>query len=153
MVDESAKYRRKLRADSPRQIIGILVCVIFANVAKDAGWLPCIPAFVLAMTVEYIVDYWIPPRPPSGFIAWAAKVVVLMAYLLAGFWLLPIVLSKFIWRPLAFGVPVFLFCVSTQWIRPLYPVQRDRTWRATLVFSAVLALVLALVGTFVSSGW
>src|SRR5215468_9271543 len=107
MSDASAQYERKLRPDSPRQIVGIIVCVLFANIAKDAGWLPYIPAFLLAMTVEFLVDYWIPPRPPLGFAVWTAKVVILTTYGLVGFWLLPHILSKFIWRPVAYGVPVF----------------------------------------------
>ena len=64
MTEDSEKYRHKLRADSPRQIVGIIFCVLFANIAKDAGWLPYIPGFVLAFTVAYLADYRFPPMPP-----------------------------------------------------------------------------------------
>ena len=150
MAEDSAKYEHKLRADSPRQILGILFCFVFAKVAKDAGGIPYPPAFVLGAGVVYSIDYWISPKPPVGFLVWLFKVWLFMAYLVFGIWLVPIMLSKVIWRPLAFGIPAFLVGLSLRWIPSIYPIKRDDSWMKTLLLSCGLAIVFALIGAFAS---
>jgi hypothetical protein len=152
MTEDSEKYRHKLRADSPRQIIGIIFCVLFANIAKDAGWLPYIPAFVLAFTVAYLADYWFPPRPPMGFPIWFVRVVLLMGLMLLGTWLVPRLLSKWIWTPLAYAIPVFLLFLFSHWLSPLYPIKREKSFKKTLIASLVFAVIFALIGSFTSAG-
>lgn len=151
MKEDSEKYQHKLRSDSPRQIVGCLACIIFARVAEGAGWLPYIPAVLLAFAVAYLIDYWIPPKPPVSFPIWIGKVIIFVGCLFLGIWLIPALLSKLIWPPLAYAVPAFLVFLSMYWIPPLYPVKRDDSFRKTLILSAVFAVIIALVGAYTSA--
>ena len=150
MPEKLELYEHKLRADSPRQILKIISALIFADVAQSYGWLPYFPAFILIYAVAYLIDYWIPPRPPENFFVWMVKVILLMGYMLLGVWLAPRLLSRWIWIPLAYGIPVLLLALSTYWIPPLYPVKREESFRKTMIWSIVFAVLIAVGVTYSS---
>src|SRR4030095_4994809 len=121
MSEQEAQFEDKLKAGSGRAILTTFACVIAANIFKDLGWLPYIVGFSLASAVGLLIEYWIPPKPPVSFSVWLVKIIGLFVLILIGLWILPRFLSRWVWSPLAYGVPSFVLFISMHWIPPLYP--------------------------------
>jgi hypothetical protein len=149
MSEQETQYKQKL-GSWRRNILLIFPCIIVANVVKELGWLPYIAGYALAYGVFLLIDYWIPPRPPIRFTAWAVKIAGLMLALLLGLWVIPSLLSRWTWASLAYAIPTFVLFVSMYWIPPLYPVRREDSFRKHLLVSLVFATAMGVAGYFVA---
>lgn len=126
----------------------MFACVIAANVFKDLGWLPYIIGFLLASAVALVIEYWVPPKPPVSFPIWVLKILALFIPVLLGLWIIPKALSRWIWAPLAYGLPVLILFFSLYWMPPLYPIKRsDALWKWVLM-SFGFALAFAWIGYY-----
>jgi hypothetical protein len=148
MSEQEAQFERKLRPWSGRAILTTFACVIAAMVFEDLGWLPYIGGFSLASAFALVIEYWIPPKPPVSFPIWVLKILAFFIPILLGLWIIPKVLSRWIWAPLAYGLPTFILFISIYWMPPLYPIKRsDALWK-WLLFSFGFALVFAWIGHY-----
>lgn len=146
--EEEAQFKHKLRPYSGWALSTMFVCVIAANVFQDLGWLPYIVGFSLASALVLVIEYWISPKPPVSFPIWVLKILALLIFVLLGLWIIPKVLSRWIWAPLAYGLPAFISLLSIYWMPPLYPIKRsDTLWKWALI-SFGFALVFAWMGYY-----
>ena len=130
MADVESQYERKVNSWFGLRFWTTFFCVIAANVLRDLGWLPYVAGFTIAYAVAMLVEYWIPPKPPISFPMWVVKIVSFLFLILLGMWLIPILLRRWVWTPLAFGVPTFILFLSLYWMPPLYPIKRrDALWK------------------------
>lgn len=148
MSEQEAQFEEKTNPFSGRAILTTFVCVIAANVFKEQGWLPYIVGFSLAAAVALIIEYWIPPKPPVSFLAWSVKIFVYFVLITLGLWAIPTFLSRWIWPPLAYGLPTFVLFLSTHWLPSLYPSKgREALWK-WILFSLGFGLLYAVVGYY-----
>ena len=148
MSEQETQFEQKLKRISGRAILTMFACVIAANAFQDLGWLPYIVGFTLASAIALIIEYWIPPKPPVSFPVWLAKIFAFFILIMLGLWIVPRFLSRWIWSPLAYGLPTFILFMSIYWMPPLYPIKRkDALWKWILL-SLGFGLVFALLGYF-----
>ena len=142
-------YERKVNPLAGHSFLSILFCVIAANVFEKLGWLPYIVGFTLASAIALLIEYWIPPKPPVSFPVWGLKVITLIILILLGLWIIPIFLSRWLWPPLAYGLPTFILFASLYWMPPLYPIKRrDALWKWILL-ALGFALLMSFMGYYV----
>ena len=119
----------------------IVIANVGGIVAQHSGWFPHLIGYALGFALVLLVEYWIPPRPPVTFHLWSLKVIFLGLYFVYGLWFLPHWISKWIWTPLAYGVPTFTLVTLLHWMPPLYPVPKNINIGSWVFFSFVVAIV------------
>ena len=146
MSEQEAKFEEKVRPLSGRAILTVSVCAIAATVLDDLGWLPYIGGFTLASAFALVIDYWIAPKPLVSFRIWVLKILAFFIPVLLGLWIIPKFLSRWIWPPLAHGLPALILFMSIYWMPPLYPIKRrEALWQWVLI-SFGFALLFAWLG-------
>jgi hypothetical protein len=83
------------------------------------------------------------------FAIWVLKILNAFIIILLGLWIIPRALSRWIWAPLAYGLPALILFVSIYWIPPLYPIKRSNTLWKWVLFSFGFALVFACIGYYI----
>jgi hypothetical protein len=140
------QFERKLR--SGRAFLTMLLCAIVANLFNDYGCLPFIVGYTLTFAIAIVIEYWIPPKPPVTFPIWVLKILSLSVPIPLALWLIPKLLSRWIWPPLAYGLPAFILTMANYWIPPLYPIKRDNALWKWVLFSIGFALIFGLIGHY-----
>ena len=128
-------------------------CFILADMVSNAGWLPHALALMLAFIFAFTIDYWRHPRPSISFVRWSGKLMLLSVYLLCGLWVAPLILRKWLWPPIASGVPIFLLFLSMHWIPTLKGPKPKESMKEVLVVSSAFAFIIAFTETSVWQNW
>lgn len=94
------------------------------------------------------VGYWIGRPPQESFGRFALRVVSYFLLLAVGLWAVPVLLSKWIWPPLAFGGSALVFGILLYWVPPLLPTQKKQhnLW-VWVIWVVVIAVIWGFLGT------
>lgn len=145
-VNLLSSYERKVSGRSARNVLTVALVTIVAQGLNGAGVLPLFQAYMLAYAVAAVIEYWIPPRPPSSFAKWVLKIAVTCINIYAGLQAIPKALSHFLWPPLAYGLPAFSLFLIIYWVPPLYPMKRKDKFKVWILASLGFALFWGWVG-------
>ena len=104
----------------------VVACTLAGNALDKGGYIGFPFGLILAYSIALPIEYWFLPRPRVGYGRFLVTVASYMLIFLAGFWALPRLLEKWLWRPLAYAVPVLILGISTYWLPRLYPAERKR---------------------------
>lgn len=148
MLEQEAQFEQKTSPFSGRATLNTILSVVAANVFKDLGWLPYLVGFSLAYAVALLIEYWIPPKPPVSFLAWAGRILVYFVLILLGLWALPSLLSRWLWPPLAYGLPAFVSIVLIYWLPPIYPSKGKNDFWQWILYSLGAGLLFAILGYY-----
>ena len=129
-----------------------LLSVELGRYSARHGWLPVVPATIIALGVLLTATYWFQPQPRVSFSRWVSGLLLTSSVLVAAVWPIPILLSRLIWLPIADGLPVaaavfLLYLLPT----PFRPAARKIGPVEWALFSLVLGLLFVLSDLFVAS--
>jgi hypothetical protein len=130
-------YKKKSRSSAALEIV---IANVGGIVTQHSGLFPHWIGYALGFALVTLFVYWIPPKPPVTFHLWSLKVIFLALYLVYGLWFLPHWISKWIWTPLAYGVPTCILVTFLYWMLPLYPVQKKTSIGWWIFVSFVIAV-------------
>ena len=153
MVNQMAETNEQPKKTDPswdgRTIATIAIATGLAQIiTRNIDWLPFPLGLMLAYLVVLLVGYWIGRRPPVNFGRFALTVVGYLLLLTAGIWAVPELLSKLIWRQLAFGGSILAFGILAYWLPPLYPNVGQKKQPALWVWVICVTIVAVVWGYF-----
>jgi hypothetical protein len=144
------RLRRGQVSPTTRATVTGVMSVELARLSGAHGWLPMLPAGILAFSLIVIATYWFQPRPEVSFATWTFQWLLVSAVLLAGVWAVPKLLSGSIWLPIADALPlsaaVFLLGLLPTPFRPHARRMGATEWA---IFSLALGLIVALFDLFI----
>jgi hypothetical protein len=120
MAESAEKYKEKHKPFTSSSILFIIIYLVAVKILHKFFQLPFTLALSLALSIAFLVDYWIPPKPPVSLPAWVLRIVGLTMVFVASLWLVPGILSYVIWRPVAYALPAFFLFLSKFWLPSLY---------------------------------
>jgi hypothetical protein len=127
-----------------RLTLTIFAATIVGNILQDLAGLPYWLGLLLGYFLAYTIDYWIPPRPSKSFLFWELNVLCFLFGIAMCLRFIPALLDLFLWTPLAYGIPSFLFLLAIYWTPPLYPPKRQDSFTGWLLFCLVFASVFGI---------
>jgi hypothetical protein len=145
METSQSTFRPKIAADAALLIAQIILFALVLTVAQDVFHLRKFLAFMIGYGVFYILSFWASPKPNVSFGHWVLRIVLIISYAIIGLWIIPSLLSRVMWAPIAYGASTFLVVLSVHWIPPVHPAKRT-TFKSTLIFATIASVVFALFG-------
>ena len=112
---------------------------------KEIFEIPYALSYGVLWWIGVLIEYWIPPSPPTSFLGWLARVTVLALGLVLCLWLIPSLLTDSIWKPLAYGLPTFALFVFSYW---LYPITKKATLKDMTLVGLMAAVIFGTVMYF-----
>jgi len=126
MSEQATQLQSDSRAFDGRLILIIVVCTLVAEFLRGVKWLPFPIGLSLVYYFALLIGYWIGRRPTLTFTQFALRLTGYLIVVVTGLWAIPTILTRWVWKPIAFGVPVLLIGVWAYWMPPLYPTERKR---------------------------
>jgi hypothetical protein len=125
----------------PRGSLLVAGSLISADILRRNGVLAFPLNILLVYAIALPIDYWFsPPRP--DFFKFLYRVFCLLLLLFIGMWAAPILLQRWISKPLAYALPTFFAILLCHWLPRVYsaPESKKRIWLWMLV-SVVAAVI------------
>ena len=141
------QYWRK--AGSWTLILTIGVATFVAKAVEDIWNIPYFIPFGFVFWLGFLVEYWIPPKPPISFLVWFFKATIWSLGFVFSFALIPDLLANYIWKPLAYGLPVLAFFLGSYWLLPAYPNNKKATLKNLILIGLIFAVVYGTIMFFV----
>jgi hypothetical protein len=148
MEELEEQYRRK--TSSFWSLLLTVGVASFAATALENIWnVPYFATFAFFFWLGFLVEYWIPPRPPTSFLVWVVKTSIFAVAFAFCLWIIPNFLANYIWKPLAYGLPVFAFFTGSYWLMPLYPTRKKATLKDMMLIGLIFAVVYGTIMFFI----
>ena len=146
-MSEALQQPDRVKVSSNRSAAWItIIGTLGANVLRHGEIVPFPYEYMVSYTVAFLIGYWIPPKPAQSFRHYAGRTLSIVSILHAGLWAAPQMLNRFLWTPLAYGLPAFALMIWAYWVKPLDPTntKQNKFW-VHLLIAAALAIVYTWV--------
>jgi len=132
-------------------IAGTIVLLGWLKILEELGLsLPI--AFFVSGVLDFIVTYWIPPRPRASFPRYALLAVLTWLGFVLAFWSIPAVLRRLMPVELAYAIPAFFYTICFYGIPIFLWGKRWRRKRTELEISFVHWVIGCAVFSLIVGG-
>lgn len=156
MPEQEEAIREKPDLLNKSFILYIAIAYSVKEVLERATNLPMEVALALGFLCAGIADYWIKHKKES-FALCMKRGLLLASMIFLGFWLFPVLLSRWVWAPLNYGVCVFVTLMTLNWSMSLVtnkptplltPEVRRKNFRALLLFGLIMGVLMGVATYF-----
>jgi hypothetical protein len=137
MAEQEAKSEDSQEKSKPRSGSSLLIIFIASGVAtifEKGHLLPYVVTYIFVFFMGQLIIDKTPP--PARFLVWFGRIVAVLALALTGVWIGPVLLSRLIWPPLAWGLSIFLSFMLIHFIPPVSAQQRKMPLWKWAIFCA-----------------
>ena len=125
-------------------VLMVFVCTLTGKVLEKNFGIEYSTALFLSYAVYFMVSYWIPPKPAVSYWKWVLSTSFLIFLLWLAIYVLPEPLSRVIWRPLAYALPIFLLCMSIPWLPGTFARSKEEPFWQWLLLALAFGLLLGI---------